>query len=108
MESIVRTFLPRKNVPADLSLELIALYKEVQPYYDSGLKIPDDITLLFSDDNFGSLRRFPTEAEAKRPGGCGVSPCGCLTGRQHCILTDLSTSIITTSNTRATLEATDG
>lgn len=49
----------------------MALYNEVQKYYDNGLQIPDDVTLLFSDDNFGSIRRLPTEEEAKRPGGVG-------------------------------------
>ena len=51
----------------------MALYKEVQGYYENGLEIADDITLLFSDDNFGSIRRLPTEEEAKREGGVGVS-----------------------------------
>ncbi|PHH88431.1 hypothetical protein CDD83_7543 [Cordyceps sp. RAO-2017] len=51
--------------------QLMALYNEVQKYYDNGLKIPDDVTLLFSDDNFGSIRRLPNEDEAKRSGGSG-------------------------------------
>lgn len=55
-----------------LIIELIALYKEVQAYYDAGLEIPEDITLLFADDNFGSVRRLPTESEKKRRGGSGV------------------------------------
>lgn len=53
--------------------ELYAMYKEVQQYYEDGLEIPDDITLLFSDDNFGSIRRLPTEKELGRKGGIGVS-----------------------------------
>jgi hypothetical protein len=36
-----------------------ALYKEVQDYYDHGMRVPDDVTLLFSDDNWGNLRRLP-------------------------------------------------
>jgi hypothetical protein len=49
------------------------LYKEVQEYYDSGaLQVPDDMTLLFSDDNFGSIRRLPTGNEVDRKGGAGV------------------------------------
>jgi hypothetical protein len=60
-------------------IELMALYNEVQTYYEAGLKIPDDMTLLFADDNFGSLRRVPTEEERKRSGGCGVSVTICLT-----------------------------
>ncbi|KAK2595431.1 hypothetical protein QQS21_006841 [Conoideocrella luteorostrata] len=51
--------------------QLMALYNEVQTYYDNGLQIPDDVTLLFSDDNFGSLRRLPNDDEKKRGGGSG-------------------------------------
>lgn len=50
----------------------MALYKEVQEQYEAGLQIPEDITLLFADDNFGSIRRLPTETERKRRGGSGV------------------------------------
>ncbi|PNY23336.1 Immunoglobulin I-set domain-containing protein [Tolypocladium capitatum] len=53
------------------TIQLMALYNEVQKYYDDGLQIPDDVTLLFSDDNFGTLRRLPNVDEAKRSGGCG-------------------------------------
>ncbi|KAF2823241.1 hypothetical protein CC86DRAFT_328373 [Ophiobolus disseminans] len=52
--------------------QLIALYKEVQEYYENGLEIPEDVTLLFADDNFGTIRRLPTEAERRRRGGAGV------------------------------------
>ncbi len=54
--------------------ELLALYKEVQDQYESGrLDVPDDVTLLFADDNFGSIRRLPSGAETQRKGGAGVS-----------------------------------
>lgn len=49
-----------------------ALYKEVQEYYDQGMEVPEDITLLFSDDNWGNIRRFPQPDEPKRPGGYGI------------------------------------
>jgi hypothetical protein len=49
-----------------------ALYKEVQDYYEKGMRVPDDVTLLWSDDNWGNLRRLPTAEERKRPGGAGV------------------------------------
>ena len=55
----------------------MALYNEVQKYYDNGLEIPEDVTLLFSDDNFGTLRRLPNEDELKRPGGSGVRSYPC-------------------------------
>jgi hypothetical protein len=37
------------------------------------LSVPEDVTLLFQDDNFGTIRRLPTKEEAKRKGGAGVS-----------------------------------
>ena len=49
-----------------------ALYKEVQTYYEHGMRVPDDVTLLWSDDNWGDLRRLPTPAERKRSGGAGI------------------------------------
>lgn len=53
--------------------QLLALYKEVQVQYDSGnLDVPEDVTLLFADDNFGSIRRLPREDEKKRKGGAGI------------------------------------
>lgn len=52
--------------------EVMALYKEVQGYFDTGLEVPDDVTLLFSDDNFGTVRRLPTSKEMIRRGRAGV------------------------------------
>ncbi len=52
--------------------QLWCLYKEVQEYYNEGLRVPDDVTLLWADDNWGNLRRLPTEAERKRSGGAGI------------------------------------
>ncbi|KAE8360318.1 hypothetical protein BDV27DRAFT_167927 [Aspergillus caelatus] len=52
--------------------QLMALYKEVQEYYENGLHIPEDITLLFADDNFGTVRRLPSEEESSRSGGAGI------------------------------------
>lgn len=48
------------------------LYKEVQSYYESGMRVPDDVILLWSDDNWGNIRRLPTPDERKRAGGAGV------------------------------------
>ena len=36
-----------------------ALYKEVQEYYEKGMRVPDDVTLLWCDDNWGDIRRLP-------------------------------------------------
>ena len=52
--------------------QLWALYKEVQDYYDKGMRVPDDITLLFADDNWGNIRRLNSAADRSRPGGFGV------------------------------------
>jgi hypothetical protein len=49
-----------------------ALYKEVQEYYEKGMRVPDDVTLLWCDDNWGNLRRLPTADERKRHGGAGI------------------------------------
>jgi hypothetical protein len=47
-------------------------YKEVLPIYDAGLKVPEDVTLVWVDDNFGYIRRLSAPAERKRAGGAGV------------------------------------
>ena len=52
--------------------QLWCLYKEVQEFYDAGMRVPDDVTLLWCDDNWGNLRRLPTAAERARRGGAGV------------------------------------
>jgi len=49
-----------------------ALYKEVQEYYEKGMRVPDDVTLLWCDDNWGNIRRLPTAEERKRAGGAGI------------------------------------
>ena len=50
-----------------------ALYKEVQDFYDQGMKVPDDIILLLCDDNWGNIRRLPELGTAKnRKGGFGM------------------------------------
>lgn len=64
----------QQTVSPDLSKvpQVWALYKEVQTYYEKGMRVPDDVTLLWSDDNWGDLRRLPTPAERKRSGGAGI------------------------------------
>jgi|GEM_PF-14668 len=49
-----------------------ALYKEVQEYYDRGMRVPDDVTLLLCDDNWGNIRKLPTPDDAPRAGGYGI------------------------------------
>jgi len=49
-----------------------ALYKEVQDYFDAGMTVPDDVTLLYCDDNWGNVRRLPKLTDPKRTGGYGI------------------------------------
>jgi hypothetical protein len=49
-----------------------ALYKEVQEYYDKGMRVPDDVTLLLCDDNWGNVRKLPDLKAPKRKGGYGI------------------------------------
>ena len=59
--------------PAEKTTQVWALYKEVQDYYDAGLKVPDDVMILISDDNWGDIRRVPiTKEERSRKGGWGI------------------------------------
>ena len=53
--------------------QMWCLYSEVQGYYENqGLTVPDDITLLWADDNYGNVRRLPLANETSRSGGAGV------------------------------------
>jgi hypothetical protein len=58
--------------PAEQTPQLWALYKEVQDYYDKGMRVPDDVTLLLCDDNWGNLRKLPKPTEKPRKGGYGI------------------------------------
>lgn len=57
IESIAQVFIP---------------YKEVLDVYNAGLEVPDDVTLMWCDDNYGYIRHFPTETERARVGGNGI------------------------------------
>ncbi len=76
MENIIRD---QRNIIADVTgkkasetPQVWALYKEVLDYYDKGMKVPEDVTLLLCDDNWGDIRRIPTPQERKRKGGWGL------------------------------------
>lgn len=58
--------------PASETPQLWALYKEVQDYYDKGMRVPDDVTLLLCDDNWGNIRKLPQRNEKPRKGGYGI------------------------------------
>jgi hypothetical protein len=56
-----------KHVP-----QVWCLYKEVLEYYKAGMRVPDDVTLLWAEDNWGNIRRLPTPEERTRSGGAGI------------------------------------
>ncbi len=49
--------------PAKETPQLWAIYKEVQDYYDKGMRVDDDITVIFSDDNWGNIRYLPKKKD---------------------------------------------
>jgi len=56
-----------ENIP-----QIFCPYKEVLADYRAGLRVPDDVTIVFPDDNFGYIRYFPSAEEQRRKGGFGV------------------------------------
>lgn len=52
--------------------QLWCLYKEVLEFYEHGMRVPDDVTLLWAEDNWGNVRRLPTKDELGRAGGAGI------------------------------------
>ncbi|WP_299796516.1 glycosyl hydrolase 115 family protein [uncultured Maribacter sp.] len=67
-----------KNVP-----QAFVPYKEVLNYYQSGLKLPEDISLVWTDDNYGYIRQLSNPKEQKRSGGAGVYYHTSYWGRPH-------------------------
>jgi hypothetical protein len=64
----------KRNVNKDLTkvLQVLCAYKEVLPIYQNGLKLPDDVTLMWADDNHGFIRQLSNPTEQKRSGDAGV------------------------------------
>ncbi|MEZ4885657.1 MAG: glycosyl hydrolase 115 family protein [Chitinophagales bacterium] len=58
--------------PTEQTPQMWALYKEVMDYYDNGMRVPDDVTLLLCDDNWGNIRKLPTPDTKPRKGGYGI------------------------------------
>ncbi|MCI9845448.1 glycosyl hydrolase 115 family protein [Flavobacterium pectinovorum] len=57
---------------AEKTPQVWALYKEVQDYYDLGMRVPDDVILLFCDDNWGNVRKLPDLTKPSHKGGYGM------------------------------------
>ena len=66
--------LLRKYINNDVSKvpQSFTAYKEVLKVYESGLRLPDDITIIWPDDNQGYIKHFSNQEEQQRSGGTGV------------------------------------
>lgn len=75
----------KKYVNQDITKvpQVFTPYKEVLEIYDAGLKVPDDITLVWPDDNYGYIQRLSNAEENQRPGGSGVYYHASYWGRPH-------------------------
>lgn len=60
------------GMPAEKTPQVWALYKEVQDYYDKGMRVDDDILVLFCDDNWGNIRILPKKEDLDHKGGYGM------------------------------------
>ncbi|MER3376296.1 MAG: glycosyl hydrolase 115 family protein [Allomuricauda sp.] len=58
--------------PAEETPQVWAIYKEVQDYYDKGLRVDDDILVLYCDDNWGNVRILPKKEDLNHSGGYGM------------------------------------
>lgn len=58
--------------PVEQTPQVWAIYKEVQDYYDKGMRVDDDILVLFCDDNWGNVRILPKKEDLDRKGGFGM------------------------------------
>lgn len=55
-----------------LTPQVWTLYKEVQDWWDAGLRVPDDVTVMWCDDNWGNLHKLPDQSLPERAGGYGI------------------------------------
>jgi hypothetical protein len=72
MNSQRRLLAKRVNPDVNKIPQVVWLYKESLDVYRAGMKVPDDVTLGWTDDNYGYLRQLPTIDEQKRSGGSAV------------------------------------
>lgn len=63
--------------------QVFTVYKEVLDIYDDGIKLPEDITLVWPDDNYGYIQRLNNEKETERSGGSGIYYHASYWGRPH-------------------------
>lgn len=75
----------KKYIDPDITRvpQVFTAYKEVLDVYDAGLKVPDDVTLVWPDDNYGYIQRLNDGKESRRAGGSGVYYHVSYWGRPH-------------------------
>ena len=66
--------LLKRHVSEDVTRvpQVFVPYKEVLDIYENGLRVPDDVTLMWCDDNYGYLTRLSDDAQQRRGGGAGI------------------------------------
>lgn len=99
-----RTILAtRLNKPLNEVPQIFVPYKEVLSLYQRGMNLPDDITIIWPDDNHGYIRQLPNDAESKRSGGNGVYYHLSYWGRpqDYLWLSTISSSLISFEMTKA-------
>lgn len=89
----------QRQILSDLNMTGVpqswCLYSEVQGYYEAGMKVPDDVVLLWADDNWGNIRRLPNAKDNQRKGGAGVYYVrACIDHHRVCKLIQNSTLIL--------------
>jgi hypothetical protein len=79
IELIEKVIAAQREILADVTgndvttiPQVWTLYKEVQGYWDAGIRVPDDVTVMFCDDNWGNMRKLPDQAAPERSGGYGI------------------------------------
>ena len=78
MKTLAKVIEGQRNIIKDIYgkpdavPQLWAIFTEVQRYYDAGFTVPDDVTLLLCDNNWGYIRRKGRDFERKRKGGLGL------------------------------------
>ena len=77
--TLEKVFAEQRNILTKYKKQKIAKipqifvpYKETLDIYDAGLRVPEDITLVWPDDNYGYMKRVSNTTEQRRSGGSGV------------------------------------
>ncbi|MGY5353367.1 glycosyl hydrolase 115 family protein [Wenyingzhuangia sp. IMCC45467] len=78
-----REILEKYSKDDQIAPQVFVPYKEVLHYYQSGLELPEDVTLMWTDDNYGYIRQLSNNFEQKRSGGAGVYYHTSYWGRPH-------------------------